>query len=156
MRAAILLVLALPALGAQAAERTVYKSVLPSGAVVYGDAPVAGARSVEAVSAPSAATPAGAPAPAPRSRMAEASDARWRALEAAGEDIARAHRKLEATRAAQEAGRAAGPDDFSGTVYGRRRQFSRAYVERQQALDTAAREAQAELDAAIDRRNALR
>ena len=156
--AALLCVLALAAAAAQGADRLVYKSVLPSGAVVYGDAPIPGARSVEPIVAPPPA-PAPAPAaakPAARSPLAEAADARWRALETTGEDISRAYRRLEAAKAAQEEGRAVGPGDISGTVYGGRRRFSAAYVERQRALAAEVGTAQAELDAAIARRNALR
>jgi hypothetical protein len=154
--AALLCALALAAAAAQGADGVIYKSVLPSGAVVYGDAPIAGARSVEPIVAP---PPAPAPAggkPAARSPLAEAADARWRALETTGEDISRAYRRLEAAKAAQEEGRAAGPGDISGTVYGGRRRFSAAYVERQRALAAEVGAAQAELDAAIARRNALR
>jgi hypothetical protein len=152
--AALLCALALAAAAAQGADRVVYKSVLPSGAVVYGDAPIPGARSVEQMVAPPPA-PAGGK-PAARSPLADAADARWRALESTGEDISRAHRRLEAAKAAQEEGRAAGPGDISGTVYGGRRRFSAAYVERQRALAAEVGAAQAELDAAIARRNALR
>lgn len=154
--AALLCALALAAAAAQGADRVVYKSVLPSGAVVYGDAPIPGARSVEPIVAPPPApAPAAAKLPA-RSPLAEAADARWRALETTGEDISRAYRRLEAAKAAQEEGRTAGPGDISGTVYGGRRRFSAAYVERQRALAAEVGAAQAELDAAIARRNALR
>ena len=154
--AALLCALALAAAAAQGADRLVYKSVLPSGAVVYGDAPIPGARSVEQMVAPPPAPAPAAAKPAARSPLAEAADARWRALESTGEDISRAHRRLEAAKAAQEEGRAAGPGDISGTVYGGRRRFSAAYVERQRALAAEVGTAQAELDAAIARRNALR
>jgi hypothetical protein len=154
--AAVLCVLALAAAAAQGADGIIYKSVLPSGAVVYGDAPIPGARSVEPIVAPPPAPAPAAAKPVARSPLAEAADARWRALETTGEDISRAYRRLEAAKAAQEEGRAAGPGDISGTVYGGRRRFSAAYVERQRALAAEVGAAQAELDAAIARRNALR
>jgi hypothetical protein len=154
--AALLCVLALAAAAAQGADRLVYKSVLPSGAVVYGDAPIPGARSVEQMVAPPPAPAPAAAKPAAPSPLAKAADARWRALETTGEDISRAYRRLEAAKAAQEEGRAVGPGDISGTVYGGRRRFSAAYVERQRALAAEVGTAQAELDAAIARRNALR
>lgn len=152
----MLCALALAAAATQGADRIVYKSVLPSGAVVYGDAPIPGARSVEQIVAPPPAPAPAAAKPEARSPLAEAADARWRALETSGEDIARAYRRLEAAKAAQEEGRAAGPGDISGTVYGGRRRFSAAYVERQRTLAAEVGAAQAELDAAIARRNALR
>lgn len=142
-------------LPAAAGERTVFRSEMPDGKVVYADAPLAGAsRSVRLVLEPHPADPA--QAQAAQRALQEARDrfrqeAQLRALRLGQLDarIALAARGLESAQAAQADGQGIGEGDRQG------RRLTPAYWQRQQRLDAAVARARMTLDALTAERAAL-
>lgn len=155
--------LLLATLASTCAVAQVYKSTLPDGRVVYGDAPALGARKVEQM----------APAPQPSEAQRQAGEAqRQKALEqaeqtaarlreraqeraAAEDEVRQAEAALEEARRAREAGRAPLPGEYLGTAGGGMRP-TEAYQARQQALEEAVSAAEARLARAREALQALR
>jgi len=143
------------ALAATSAERTLYKSVLPNGRVVYGDAPEPQARRNEKISVEihppdPAQTEAGLRALAMTRqqllRDAEARAARLRQLE---RQIVAAYAELQAAEAERERGTEVQEGDRQG------RRFSAAYLQRRRTLEAAALRQRRSLDALLRERSAL-
>lgn len=143
------------ALAATPAERTLYKSVLPNGRVIYGDAPDPQARRHEKISVEihppdPAQTEAGLRALALTRqqllRDAQARAARLRQLE---RQIVTVYADLQAAEAERERGTAVQEGDRQG------RRFSAAYLHRQSTLEAAAVRLRRSLDALLRERSAL-
>lgn len=143
------------ALAAMPAERTLYKSVLPDGRVVYGDAPDPQARrhekiSVEIHPADAAQTEAGLRALAmTRQQLLRDSEARAARLRQLERQIVTAYAELQAAEAERERGSAVQEGDRQG------RRFSAAYLQRQRTLEAAALRQRRILDALLRERSAL-
>jgi|GEM_PF-848762 len=143
------------ALAATPAERTLYKSVLPNGRVVYGDAPDPQARRHEKISVEdhppdTAQTEAGLRALAltrqQLRRDAEARAARLRQIE---RQIVAVYADLQAAEGERERGIAVQEGDRQG------RRLSSAYLQRQATLEAAALRLRRSLDALLRERSAL-
>lgn len=142
---------------AGAAERTFYKSTLPNGRAIYSDEPVAGAQHSEKISV-EVGPPVSTAAAASASRALELNDqqlsreadARLARQAQVQKQVAEAYERLVAARARFEEGRAVAEGDRQG------RRVTPRYWERQQSLATAAAQANAELEAALAARQALR
>lgn len=151
-RAAVLLVLVL---AAQSAGAQIYRSVMPDGRIVYGDEPTPGARNAREVELPPPNIALPEPVPRTGSRPAVTPRPVVSPLDAAQEEVVRASAALDEARAALEAGREplAGETQRTATGYSR---HTDAYAARVKGLEDAVVAAQKRLDAALDRRNALR
>ncbi|EWS56565.1 hypothetical protein X551_00559 [Methylibium sp. T29] len=143
------------ALAATPAERTLYKSVLTDGRVVYGDAPDPRARSNQKISVevhpPDAAETEAALRALAMTRQqllrdAEARAARLRQIE---RQIVAAYADLQAAEAERESGVAVQQGDRQG------RRFSAAYLQRQRTLEASALQLRRSLDALLRERSAL-
>lgn len=143
------------ALAATPAERTLYKSVLPNGRVVYGDAPDPQARSNEKLSVeihpPDAdQTEAGLRALAmTRKQLMRDTEARAARLRQAERQIVTTYAELQTAEAERERGSAVQEGDRQG------RRFSAAYLQRQSRLESAVVRARRSLDAVLRERSAL-
>ncbi|MBV8033295.1 MAG: DUF4124 domain-containing protein [Betaproteobacteria bacterium] len=129
----------------------VYRCTDASGRTIYTDEPKTGNCVSQKLEAP--ADPAAGKAPGLREgerQLLEQANARAAMLDSATADVVTAFNALRAA----EARRDQGVEPLEGERSGRR--FRREYVERQQALQRDVDEAQAQLDAALARRNALR
>jgi hypothetical protein len=135
-----------------AAAQSVYKCTEPGGRVVYTDNPNSCTGSVTQVEAPQ--QPGTAPSSAKLSdgerKLAREADQRAAALDKAYADIVASFNALRAA----EARRDAGIEAQEGERQGRRHRPE--YWQRQQALKHDVDDAQARLDDAMARRNALR
>lgn len=147
---AVLLAAVLALSSAAASAQGVYKYTDKDGRVIYTDDPKAGggtAQPVEDVSS-SVAPPAGA-STASR-KLLDQADKRAAALDKAMSDITAAHTALRDAEARKEAG----VEPIEGERQGRR--FRPEYWQRQQALQRDIDTARAQLNDALERRNALR
>lgn len=145
----------LVALSSVAAERTLYKSVLPSGEVVYSDAPAPNAKRATAISVEPH------PPNAQETKAAQQALASWRQqlLRDADKRAARVRQldkliddasgELEGAELRREQGRVLQPGDRQG------RRLSAGYSQRQQALDGATWKARQRLDDLVRQRAAL-
>ncbi len=143
------------ALAAMPAERTLYKSILPNGRVVYGDAPDPLARRNEKISVEihppdpvqtEAALRALAMTRQQLLRDSEALAARRRQIE---QQILAAYAELQAAEAERERGIAVREGDRQG------RRFSAAYLQRQNELASDVLRLRRNLDALLRERSAL-
>ena len=143
------------AVGASAAEKTFFKSVLPNGRVVYGDAPAAGAKRTEKITVRTE-LPASDAEAAQRAlaldrqqllRDAAARSARLTQLET---EIAAAYNALKTAEQEREAGRAIQEGDRQG------RRLLPQYGERQRTLEVTLRQNRQTLDKLLAERSALR
>jgi hypothetical protein len=148
-------------LAAHAAQaQTVYRSVMPDGSIVYGDKAVQGARDAREIELPP--PPALEPEPAaqrpggPARVAADPVPPAGMTLDAAQAEVVRASQALDRARAAQASGREPLAGETVGTAIPGRMRRTDAYELRQKALGDAVEAAQRRLDAALDRRNALR
>lgn len=142
---AAVLVLALAA--APALSQVIYKSTMPDGRVIYGDAPVPGAIKSEPTNVPksSGVTPV---APTQEQPGAEARrQERQSAAKAAHAELQAAEQALASAQAARQAGREPLEGERQGTAGGGNR-LSDTYFQRQQALETAVEQAQQRVEAA--------
>ena len=143
------------ALAASSAERTLYKSVLTNGRVVYGDAPDPQARRSEKISVeihPSdpAQTEAGLRALAmTRQQLLRDAEARAARLRQLDRQIVTTYAELQAAEAERERGSAVQEGDRQG------RRFSAAYLQRQRTLEASALQLRRSLDALLRERSAL-
>ena len=139
MRQAILLfTLAFAALTAHG--QAVFRSVMPDGRIIYGDKPAPGASEAKEVTLPKPniiAPVSTKPAPATKPKDAGA--------EAATDPVKSAQQRLDAAKAALEAGREEKEGDRIGTVKGTAR-LTEAYYQRVKALEDAVAAAQKQLD----------
>jgi hypothetical protein len=145
---AIVITLVAPAVGAQG----VYKYTDPSGRVIYTDDPTAGsgaARPVEIQAAPGGTIPAAGMSDADR-QLLEQAKRRAADLDRAIADIVAAHAELRDAQARREQG----IEPLDGERQGRR--YRPEYWERQRVNQRAIDVAQAKINDAIERRNALR
>jgi len=159
LRTTLIVLLALAASGA--AAQTIYKSVMPDGRIIYGNAPAKGAANIEQiqltlpppVEGATSATPQ-APPDANQSDRAPASrDAKWSTAE---EEIRDAQAALSQAQANAKAGVAPIPGEMIGNANNSFVRPSEAYFARQQQLADKVKEAQARVDQALAARNALR
>jgi hypothetical protein len=141
-------VLALVLAAAPALGQVIYKSTMPDGRVIYGDAPVPGALKSEASNVPKST---GVTPVAPAEEQPEETEARrlerQYAIEAAHAEVENAEKALAEAQAAREAGREPREGERQGTAGGGNR-LSESYFQRQQALETAVQQAQQRVDAA--------
>ena len=143
------------ALAATPAERTLYKSVLTNGRVVYGDAPDPQARRSEKISVEihppdSAQTEAGLRALAmTRQQLLRDAEARAARLRQLDRQIVTTYAELQAAEAERERGIAVQEGDRQG------RRFSAAYLQRQRTLEASALQLRRSLDALVRERSAL-
>lgn len=145
------------ALGSVAAEQTFYKSVLSNGRVVYGDAPVAGAKRTEKIKVRTDTSASEIDAAAgqralemSRQQLLRDAAARTARLAQLETEIAAAYSELKDSEEAREAGRAIQEGDRQG------RRLLAPYWERQRSLEVAARQARQRLDKLLTERAALR
>jgi hypothetical protein len=134
-----------------AVAQNVYKHSSPSGGVTYSDDPNPGTGTVTRVEIPS--KPGDKPTLGlsdTEKKLSEQANRRAAELDRATEDIIAAFKALRAAEARREPG----IEPIEGERSGRR--FRPEYWERQQALKRDVDEAQARLDDALSRRNALR
>lgn len=143
------------ALAASSAERTLYKSVLTNGRVVYGDAPDPQARRSEKISVEihppdPAQTEAGLRALAmTRQQLLRDAEARAARLRQLDRQIVTTYAELQAAEAERERGSAVQEGDRQG------RRFSAAYLQRQRTLEASALQLRRSLDALLRERSAL-
>lgn len=143
------------ALAASSAERTLYKSVLTNGRVVYGDAPDPQARRSEKISVEihppdPAQTEAGLRALAmTRQQLLRDAEARAARLRQLDRQIVTTYAELQAAEAERERGSAVQEGDRQG------RRFSAAYLQRQRTLEAQALRQRRSLDALLRERSAL-
>lgn len=144
-------------MGAGAAERTFYKSVLSNGHPVYSDAPVAGASRVEKINVQTGPPTSDAVVESAKRTLAQSdqellkdSEARTARQAQTTGQIAVAYEKHRAAKAEVEAGRPIQEGDRQG------RRLTPTYWDRQLRLAAAAAQARDELEAAISKREALR
>lgn len=156
VRNALALAGCIVALAAGAEERTFYKSVLPNGRVVYGDAPAAEAKRSDKITVRTDTLSSRDDAEAAKralqmSRAQLLKDAAARAARLAQLDveIAAAYDGLKAAETQREAGREFQEGDRQG------RRIRPRYVERQHKLETALRQARRRLDQLIAERAGL-
>lgn len=134
-------------LPAFADERSVFRSQMPDGRVVYADAPVAGAvRSARLLVEPHPGDPVQALAAqqaleATRERLLREGRARALQAERLDERLQLANRELSLALTAQAQGEAIGDGDRQG------RRLTPSYWQRQQRLDAAVATARARLNA---------
>jgi hypothetical protein len=147
----ILTSLALATFATGAAAQNVYKYTDPSGHVIYTDDPTAGHGTAKRVEIPAqpAANPAAGLSEAERNLLEQA-DRRAAELDRATTDIVTAFNALRAAKERKEQG----VEPLEGERAGRR--YRPEYWARQQALKRNVDDAQAKLDDALARRNALR
>lgn len=137
-----LLLLMLACAATLAQGQTVYRSVMPDGRIIYGDKPTPGASEAKqvTVSKPNIIAPVSTnPPPAAKPKDAPASD------KGAIDPVKNAQQRLDAAKAALEAGREEREGDRIGTARGGAR-LSDAYYQRVNALEDAVAAAQKQLD----------
>jgi hypothetical protein len=142
-RAAVL-VLALAA--APVLGQVIYKSTMPDGGVIYGDAPAPGAVKVESTTVPRS-TGVAPVTPKEQSGLEARQQERLNTIETARAALQDAEEALKEAQAAREAGREPQEGEHQGTAGGGSR-LTESYFERQQALETAVAQAQKRVDAA--------
>lgn len=144
------------AFGAGAAEQSFYKSVLPDGRIVYGNAPAAGATRAEKITVQTDAPAAGAAEDARRAlemnrqQLLRDSTARAARLTQLDGEIAATYNELKAAEAARDAGRELQEGDRQG------RRLLAQFWERQRDLERAVRQSRQKLDQLLAERTALR
>ena len=145
MRQAVLLfVLVFAALTAHG--QAVYRSVMPDGRIIYGDKPAPGASEAKevTVSKPNIIAPVSTkPPPAKDAPPAKPKDA---GAGAGTDTVASAQQRLDAAKAALEAGREDQEGDRIGTARKGASQRNDAYYRRVKELEDAVAAAQKQLD----------
>jgi hypothetical protein len=149
-RAVALAALLALALSLPLAAQTQYKSTMPNGRVLYGDAPAPGAAKVEEIHPDTSKGGLGGVTPREKQVLKELEKER---LQGAGaqEKVRAAEQKLGDAQAARDNGKEPLPDERIGTAGGASR-LNDAYFERQRRLEEAVERAQRELDEARARR----
>jgi hypothetical protein len=142
---------AMPNVGA----RTVYKSVMPDGRVVYGERPQPGARKVEKSTLDVDDTGVKPVSRHAADRARQRGLERARALDEALNSLRLAEAELRAAEMAREAGIEPLPGERLGIV-GPGSRLTEAYFERQQTLEERVESARQRLDAAQRQYGALR
>jgi hypothetical protein len=120
---------------AATAAQTLYKSTMPDGKIVYGEAPVPGAKRVDTVEPPPAKTGVTAATDAEKARAAQAA-AKASASANASPALSDARQALQKAEAARDAGKEPLPGERLGTAGGASR-LTEAYFARQKALESA-------------------
>ncbi len=162
MRAAVFATaLAVAAFVTPADAQSIYKYVRPDGHVVYSDKPVPGARLDEELAPapeqdPAVADAARAKLQARIKALDQAAAERVKSLDQASKDLYSWSRKLEEAKKQLEAGREPRPGERTGTVFQGKSRTSEAYWARQMANEAAVAEAEARVEHARDRVEALR
>lgn len=153
MRAALPLVLLAAVL--PVAAQTMYRSTMPDGRVVLSDRPMPGARKVQEIEPPRGNVAPGqlpgVPSPAGPAARPDLREARA----AAEAELREAQRAFDAAREAKDKGIEPLPGERLGLAGGGSR-LSDEYWRRQKALEDAVAAAEARLQAARERLNALR
>jgi len=127
----ILLLIALALAATAAHGQPVYRSVMPDGRIIYGDKPAPGASEAKVVNLPKPniiAPVSTKPPPAAKPKDA--------GKEPAADPVKDAQQRLDAAKAALDAGRLEQEGDRIGTVKGTAR-LSEAYFQRVRALEDA-------------------
>ncbi|HEX2826333.1 MAG TPA: DUF4124 domain-containing protein [Burkholderiales bacterium] len=114
------------------AAQTLYKSTMPDGKIVYGEAPVPGAKRVDTIEPPPAKTGVSAATDAEKARAAQA--AAKASAGASSPALSDARQALQKAEAARDAGKEPLPGERLGTAGGASR-LTEAYFERQKALE---------------------
>lgn len=115
----------------------VYKSTMPDGKVVYGEAPAPGATRVDKLEPPPAKTGVTSITPEERARAEKLSKARAANASAAAQSEIRVdelRKQLQQAETARDTGKEPLPSERQGTVGGGSR-LTEAYFARQKALD---------------------
>ena len=135
------------AAAAPALAQVIYKSTMPDGRVIYGDAPVPGAIKSEPTNVPknSGVTPVTPTQQQPGAEVRRKE--RQSAADAARVELQAAEQALAEAQAARQAGREPLEGERQGTAGGGNR-LSESYFQRQQALETAVEQAQQRVEAA--------
>lgn len=140
-----------------AEEQSFYKSVLPNGRVVYGDAPAAGAKRADKITVRTDTSTSDIDAAAAqralhlsRQQLLRDAAARTARLAQLETGIASAYNELKAAQEARESGRVVQEGDRQG------RRFNASYWERQRTLEAGVLEARRRLDKLLAERTALR
>src|SRR5262249_27067669 len=140
--------------GASALAQAVYRYKDSQGNTVYTDKPPAGNGTVQRLEIPPQPPQPGQPPARGQNdgekRLLEAANRRAADLDRAAQDVVAAFNALRAAEARRDEGVELQDGDRSG------RYLSRQYFQRRQALELDGQAAQARLDEAIARRNALR
>jgi len=147
---AVMLAAVLPATGDIALAQGVYKYTDKDGHTVYTDNPKAGGGTAQPVEGSTVSVTPPAMTSEDTRRLLEQARQRDAALDRAVDDIAIAHAALRKAEARQQDG----VEPIEGERQGRR--FRPEYWQRQQSLQRDVDIARAQLNDAIDRRNALK
>lgn len=115
------------------AAQTLYKSTMPDGKIVYGEAPVPGAKRVDTVEPPPAKTGITSATDAEKARAAQAA-AKASAAAQPAFALNDARQALQKAEAARDAGKEPLPGERLGTAGGGSR-LTDAYFERQKSLE---------------------
>lgn len=132
-----------------------YRSVLPNGRVVYGDAPAPTARRSEAITVerhpPNAqdAEAAGRALALSRQQLMRDADARAARIRQLDNQVGDTYDELQRAQVLREQGREVQEGDRQG------RRWSARYAQRQQSLDAAVQQVQRRLDKLVGERAAL-
>jgi hypothetical protein len=138
-----------------ASARTIYKSEMPDGRVIYGERPQPGARKVTRTDVDVGDTGVSPVAPRDAQRVQERARERTRALDDSLTALRIAEAELRAAEMEREAGIEPLPGERLGIV-GPGSRLSEAYWERQQMLDERVARAQQRLDEARREYRAVR
>ena len=140
-----------------AAEQSFYKSVLPNGRIVYGDAPAVNAKRAEKITVRTDTSTSDIDAEAAqralhssRQQLLRDAAARTARLAQLETGIVSAYNDLKDTQEARESGRVVQEGDRQG------RRFSASYWERQRSLEAEVLKARQRLDKLLAERAALR
>ena len=125
----------------------VYRSVMPDGRIIYGDKPAPGASEAKEVtlSKPNIIAPVSTKPP-PAAKPVPGDKPKGTVAEPDTDPVARAQQRLDAAKAALEAGREEQEGDRIGTVKKGSSQRSEAYFKRVKSLEDAVAAAQKQLD----------
>ena len=144
------------AFAALAEQRILYRSVLPDGRVVYGDAPAANARRTEQIVVephppnPQETEAALRALALTRAQLLRDAAARKARLGQLDNQVAETYDELREAESRREAGREVGEGDRQG------RRLADAYFVRQRAVEGAVQQARLRLDRLLRERAALR
>lgn len=141
--------------GAAALAQTVYRSTMPDGRVIFGDAPAPGAARVETLKTPAPPTVAPPATPEQVQQVREAAEQRAEQRSDAQRRLEEARNELSRAEEAVAVGKEPLPGERLGLAGGGTR-LSDEYWARQQRLKDAVAEAQRKIDAAQAELNALR
>jgi hypothetical protein len=142
-------------IGSAALAQTVYRSTMPDGRVIFGDAPAPGAAKVEPLNLPPPSTASPLVSPAEKERIQSSARDTAEKRREAQQQLEAARNELSSAQAALADGKEPLPGERLGIAGGGSR-LSDDYWARQQRLKDAVTEAQQKIDAAQAALNSLR